>query len=88
MPADVHHWLRIVATIAYAGTVFWVVRMVATEWFYPRLRKVALYGLGFGGTMLLVVFNRAFSDAVLVWLFFGLIAAFFAVLTAPEDTPQ
>ena len=88
MADDVHHWLRVGATLAYAGTVFWVVRTFATQWIDPDLRKLVLYGLGFGGTMLLVVFNRAFSDAVLVWLFFGLIAAFFAVLTAPEDTPQ
>ena len=85
---DVHHWLRVSATIVYAGAIFCAVRMAAAKWIDPDLRKLSLYALGLGGTMLLVVFNRAISDAVLVWLFFGLIAAFFAVLTAPEDTPQ
>ena len=51
---DVHHWLRVSAAIVYAGAMFWAVRMAATKWIDPDLRKLVLYALGFGGTMLLV----------------------------------
>jgi hypothetical protein len=79
---DITGWLRLAGAALYVGGIFFIVRRLASRRLDGFLRKVLLYGLGFGGTFLLLALNRVLPDAVLIALFVALVPAMFGIIAA------
>ena len=80
--------LVVAGMVIILAAVFWIVRRITSRWLQDdwSARKILLYVLAFGGTFALVGANEHLNDAVLTASFLTLIAAFFAVLTAPDKS--